>query len=78
MIHANVKEARQQFSYLLNQVENGEEVLILRRGNIVAHIIPHSSKKNHKKLPSLKHFRSQAKVKGTPLSTLITKAREEK
>lgn len=76
MIRANVKEARQHFSDLLNKVEKGEEVFILRRGHIVAHIIPHI-KPATESLPSLKEFRSTLKVKGAPLSKMITQARAE-
>lgn len=77
MITTNVKEARQNFSHLLHEVEHGEEVLILRRGHIVAHIIPHKEKKTHKRLPSLNEFRRTLKVKGKALSELIIKERAE-
>ncbi len=76
MIRTNAKEARQNFSHLLDQVEKGEEVFILRRGHIVAHIIPHI-KSIPKSLPNLKEFRSKLKAKGIPLSEMIIKAREE-
>lgn len=76
MIETNAKEARQNFSHLLDQVEKGEEVFILRRGHIIAHIIPHI-KPLVKSLPNLKEFRSKLKVKGTALSEMIIKARAE-
>ncbi len=78
MIRTNVKEARQKFSYLLDQVENGEEIIILRRGHVIAHIIPHTPNKKQKRLPTLKDFRNGIKVKGNPLSELIIKERNEK
>jgi prevent-host-death family protein len=76
MIRTNAKEARQHFSHLLDQVENGEEVFILRRGNIIAHIVPYK-KPAAKPLPSLKEFRSTIKLKGLSLSEMIIKARAE-
>lgn len=78
MIKTNVREARQNFSYLLNQVEKGEEVLILRRHQIVAHIIPHTHKKSLKTLPSLKAFRAEQKTKGKSLSKMIMEEREKR
>ena len=37
----SLKEANQQFSRLIREVENGEGFLITRRGRPVAHIVPH-------------------------------------
>jgi prevent-host-death family protein len=76
MIRTSAKEARQNFSHLLDQVEQGEEVFVLRRGNIVARIMPYI-KPQKKSLPNLKEFRSKLKVKGTSLSEMIIKARSE-
>lgn len=76
MMRMNVKEARQQFSHLLDQVEHGEEIVILRRGHIVAHLIPPVLIKHKKGLPSLKQFRDTVKVTGKPLSMMITEERE--
>lgn len=49
--------------FLMDQVENGEEVFILRRGHIVAHIVAYT-KSSTKSLPSLKEFRSTIKLSG--------------
>lgn len=76
MIETNAKEARQNFSHLLDQVEKGEEVFILRRGYIIAHIVPYI-KPSIKSLPHLGEFRSKLKVKGASLSQMIIKARAE-
>ncbi len=76
MIRTNAKEARQNFSHLLDQVEKGEEIFVLRRGHIIAHIIPHT-KSAKKSLPNLKEFRSKLKIKGAFLSEMIAKAREK-
>ena len=40
MVVVNVYEARARLSRLLAQVEAGEEVLIARRGNPVARLVP--------------------------------------
>ena len=77
MIKTNVKEARQRFSFLLDQVEHGEEILISRRGHIIAHIIPHNPKKKKKHLPSLKALRNTIDTKGKPLSKVILEDREK-
>lgn len=76
MIKANAKEARQHFSHLMDQVENGEEVFILRRGHIIAHITPYVEFTT-KSLPSLKEFRSSIKLTGKPISKMIIEARAE-
>lgn len=76
MIRTNAREARKQFSHLMDQVENGEEIFILRRGKIVAHIVPYT-KGAAKPLPSLKEFRGAIQLTGEPLSEMITKARAE-
>jgi prevent-host-death family protein len=78
MIKTNVKEARQKLSYLLDQVEHGEEVIISRRGHVIAHIIPHLQNKKIKKyLPSLKAMRNNIHTKGKPLSKVILEEREK-
>lgn len=77
MIRSNIRETRQKLSYLLNLVENGEEVVILRRHHIIAHIIPHQKKKL-KTLPSLEEFRKKIEVKGKPLSQMISEEREKR
>lgn len=71
----NVKEARKNFSALLNNVEQGEEVVILRHGKKVARMVP--VQKSVKKLPALKEFRSTIKVNGKPLSKDVLDGRDE-
>lgn len=78
MIKANAREARQNFSHLLDQVESGEEVIILRRGHIIAHLIPHTQQNKSKRLPSLSNFRNSIKFTGKSLSETIIKDRKDK
>lgn len=78
MIKANVREARQNLSHLLDEVENGEEVIILRRNHIVARIIPYVEQKKLKPLPTLKAFRDSIEVTGKPLSQMISEERDKR
>lgn len=78
MLKMNVKEARQKLSFLLDQVEHGEEVFISRRGVIIAHIIPHTPNKTKPQhLPSLKKLRDNIQIKGKSLSKMILEEREK-
>ncbi len=71
----SVKEARAKFSSLLNQVEEGDEVIIRRRGKEIARLVPANSQ--GKRLPSLSDFRRSIRRKGKPLSATIRKGRKE-
>ena len=71
----SVREARRNFSTLLESAEQGEEITILKRGKEVARIVPPKDKQ--KKLPSMKAFRATIKAKGKPLSQIVIEEREE-
>jgi prevent-host-death family protein len=71
----SVKEARAKFSSLLNQVRDGDEVIIRRRGKEIARLLPPSGE--GKRLPSLSDFRRSIRLKGEPLSAAIRKGRKE-
>lgn len=51
MLEINVKEARANFSQLLNKVEQGQDILLIRRGKKVARLV---SPETGSDLPSLK------------------------
>ncbi len=74
MGEVSVKDARSQLSALLDRVENGEEIVIKRRGKRVAKMVPPGNVSN---LPSLKDFRASLKVRGKPLSQTVIDARKE-
>jgi prevent-host-death family protein len=74
MMEVNVKEARGNFSSLLDRVERGEEIIIKRRGKKIARLI---SPENNKFLPSLQNFRASIKLTGDPLSKTVTDLRNE-
>jgi prevent-host-death family protein len=71
----NIKEARSKFSSLINQVEDGAEIILTRRGVEVARMVP--SKGKTKRLPSLKKFRAAIKLSGKPLSETVIEGRKE-
>ncbi len=70
----NVKDARSRLSELIDSVEDGNEIIINRRGKKVARLVP---LKIEKKLPSLKEFRASIRLKGEPLSGDIVRSRKE-
>ena len=74
MMEVNVKEARGNFSSLLDRVERGEEIIIKRRGKKIARLI---SPENNKVLPSLQNFRASIKLTGDPLSKTVIDLRNE-
>jgi prevent-host-death family protein len=70
----NVKDARSRMSELIDRVEDGNEIIINRRGKKVARLVP---LKIEKKLPSLKEFRASIHLKGEALSGDIVRSRKE-
>ena len=75
MIEINAKEARSKLSMLLKHVEEGDEVIILRRGKKVARLLP--SQGEGKRLPTLKEFRASIRIKGDSLSAVVARERKE-
>ena len=71
----NVKEARRRFSSILDQVQEGEEVIIRRRGKEIARLGPPIGR--GKRLPGLKKFRAAIRVKGESLSNAVKRGRTE-
>ncbi len=71
----NVKEARRKFSSILDQVQEGDQVVIRRRGKEIARLVP--PKGEGKRLPGLKKFRAAIRVKGESLSTVVKRGRAE-
>ena len=74
MRRISVKEARSNLSALLDQVAAGEEIILLRRGEEVARLVPPQSQSL---LPSLKDFRNSLTITGAPLSDEVVKTRQE-
>ena len=74
MLEVNVKEARAKFSQLLNKVEQGQDILLTRRGKKVACLVP---PEKDRRLPSLKEFRQTISVPGKGLGAAVQTARDE-
>lgn len=62
MIQIQVKEMRDHLKELLDNVLQGNEVVIVRRNEPIARIIPYSLESM---LPSMAEFRDTIKIKGT-------------
>ncbi|MDH4162155.1 MAG: type II toxin-antitoxin system prevent-host-death family antitoxin [Nitrospirota bacterium] len=78
MIKSGIKEARQHFTEYLSRVEKGEEIVITKRDQPIARIIP-VKKKTARALASRKDLRNAITPKGKPLSeTVIASRREER
>jgi prevent-host-death family protein len=75
MIEVNAKKARVEWSSLHKRVEEGEEVVISRRGRKVAKLV--SLKEGPRNLPSLKAFRAGVRISGETLSQTVVRSREE-
>ncbi len=71
----NVKEARGKIGSLIDRAEEGDEIIILRRGKRVARLVP--MHKEGKLLPALGDFRASIRVTNEPLSTTIVSQRNE-
>ena len=74
MIQANVREVKAKLSSYLSQVEQGGEVMIVRRGKPVAIL---KAVEQTAQLSSMKAFREKMRVKGLSASETIIRMREE-
>lgn len=71
----NVRYARQNFRKLIDEVADGSEVTLLRRGEAVARLV--GVEPGPRRLPSLAEFRHGLVVGGRPLSEDIVRSREQ-
>jgi prevent-host-death family protein len=69
-------EAHKHFYQILDQVEQGETIIVQRRGKPIARLVP-PPPKVRKGFPNLSKFRASIKVKGKPLSQEASDARDE-
>ncbi len=74
MVRINVREAKAKLSAYLAMVEQGEEVVIHRRGKPVAVL---KSAEMPSELVSMKDFRENIQIKGLPASETVVKMRED-
>jgi prevent-host-death family protein len=76
MATVNISEVRKRLSELVRAAERGESVSITRRGKEVARIVP-PEPRPRKPLPDLTEFRKSIKIKGKPLSQVVSEMRDE-
>ncbi|NJN81420.1 MAG: type II toxin-antitoxin system prevent-host-death family antitoxin [Caldilineaceae bacterium] len=70
MLEINVKELREQLAQFITQAEMGEEIVITRRGKVVARLVP--PPQTPAQFPDLTEFRASIKLRGEgPLETLL-------
>jgi prevent-host-death family protein len=71
----NVSDTNISLPELLNRIEQGETILITRRGKTVAQLLPVTNPR--KKMPSLADFRKRiSQTKSSPLQVLETLRKE--
>jgi prevent-host-death family protein len=75
MRRVSVREARENFRSLLDDVAAGEEILVVRRGKPIARLVP--AGEEGKRLPALDDFRSSIEVRGGTLGEELAAARRE-
>ena len=73
MLQTNVREARAKLSAYLSMVEQGEEILILRRGKPIAMLKPIEKSDT---LTSMKELRKGISLKGYPASETLLRMRD--
>ena len=78
MQKVNVREARQHIGRLLDAVEAGEKVIIMRRGKPVAKLLVVEKEDVELRFPDRKEFRSQFSSAKMTSATLIRKMRDER
>ncbi len=76
MIKAGIKEARQHLPALLAKVQEGDEVVITKRGEPVAKVTPFR-KRAKGRLESHRSIREALAKKGRPLSEIVAALRDE-
>ncbi len=77
MIKTGIKETRKRLSEYINMVQKGEEIIITKRDEPVAKLVP-VEKKSLRDLKSHKELRNAIKPKGKPLSQIVIESREER
>lgn len=77
MIKVGIKHVRQHLTDYLNQVEQGQEVIITKRDEPIARLVPIEKKKT-RSLASRAELRRLIAAKGLPLSQVVSDLREER
>ena len=69
----SIREARQRLRYLLDQVQRGDEIIVLRRGVEVGRLV--RPERTKAPLPDLSGLRASVKLRGRALSEDLTEGR---
>ena len=77
MIKTGIREMRLHLSDYLKKVEQGDEIIITKRDEPIAKLIP-VAKKNNRPLGSHGDLRLLIAVKGRPLSQTVVDLREDR
>ena len=77
MKKAGIREARQNLSALIEEVQKGREIIITDRGMPVARLAP-IERRAHKPFPDLTEFRKSMPRLDPPLSQTIIEDREDR
>jgi prevent-host-death family protein len=75
MKSVNLAEAKAHLSALVSKAEQGEETIIMRRGEAVARLVPVAAPKQ--KLRSRREFRNGLPQAAKPSVSLIRESRDE-
>lgn len=75
MLRISVEEAAINLKNLLEQVAEGEEVILLEHNKIVARLVPPENKEQ--RLAKMKQFQDSLTLKAEPLSSTIINVRQE-
>lgn len=70
-----VNEIREHLSKYLSEAERGEQIIITKHSRPVAQLLPVTQEKSE--LPDLQEFRNSIKIKGKPMSEVVTDERNE-
>lgn len=79
MLKVNVEEAAANLKALLEQVANGEEIILIQQDQEIARLIPFQTRAPQTReqwLARTRKFRSTLQVQGEPLSATIVRARQ--
>lgn len=74
MVKIDVEEAARNLKSLLEQVAQGEEVILVEQDKEVARLVPPQTREQW--LARSKAFRESLQVKGEPLSATVIRARQ--
>lgn len=76
MLEVTIKELRERLAHYILRVEAGEEIVIIRRGKVVAHLAPPTPAQTS--FPDLSEFRAGIALTGNGISETVIAERRER